>query len=149
MIGNTRLHALLKNGRKLSDLTSWFEVMDNRQMKELILNYVKNDQLFDKGIDSTGEVIGYYSYATEVISRGRKQQGDHYTLLDTGDLQRSLYVAIFIKEFVILGDVRKIQDQKWFSDKILGLTDENIGKIREVAKVKYIEYFKRVLFRIA
>lgn len=136
---------MLRNGHKLSDLTSWFEVMDNRQMKELILNYVKKDQLFERGVDSDGNVIGYYSYMTEIISRGRKQQGDHYTLLDSGDLQRSLWVAIFVNEFVVLGDVRKIENQEWFSEKILGLTDENIEKIRIVAKGKYIEYFKRIL----
>lgn len=126
---------------------AWFDVMDNREMKDFILNLVKKDQLFEKGVDSDGNVIGYYSYMTEIISRGVKQEGDHYTLYGIGDLQRSLYVAVFLNEFVVIGDVKKIENQKWFSDKILGLTDENISKIREKAKIGYVEYFKRTLFK--
>lgn len=147
MIGNSKLHQILRNGRQLSDNKAWFEVMNNMEMKEFILNRVRRDQLIERGIDSEGNVIGLYSKVTEIISKGIKVAGTHYTLYDDGDLQRTLYVAVFLDKFIIIGDVRKIEDQKWFSEKILGLTDENISKIREKAKIGYIEYFKKTLFK--
>ncbi len=147
MIGNSRLHILLRNGRALSDVVAWYEVMDSKSMKELIIRFVTRDQLFDQGIDAEGNVIGYYSYMTEIISGGRKQQGDHYTLLDSGDMFDSLFVAVFAKEFVIIGDTDKIENQDWYSDQILRLTDENIKKIREEAIPKFREYLTRTLFR--
>lgn len=147
MVGNSRLHILLRNGRTLSDVVAWYEVMDSKSMKDLIIKLVTRDQLFDRGIDSEGDVIGYYSYMTEIISGGRKQVGDHYTLLDSGDMFDSLFVLVFIKKFVIIGDTDKIEDQDWYTDKILKLTDENVQKIREEAIPRFRDYLTATLFR--
>jgi hypothetical protein len=147
MIGNSRLHNLLRNGRTLSDVVAWYEVMDSKSMKDLIIKLVTRDQLFDRGIDSEGNVIGYYSYMTEIISGGEKQLGDHYTLLDSGDMFDSLFVAIFVNEFVIIGDTAKIESQDWYTDKILKLTDENIQKVRGESIPKFRDYLTATLFR--
>lgn len=147
MIGNSRLHILLRNGRTLSDVVAWYEVMGSKSMKEMIIRLVTRDQLFDKGIDAEGNIIGYYSYMTEIISGGRKRQGDHYTLLDSGDMFDSLFVAVFVNEFVIIGDTGKIENQDWYSDQILKLTDGNIKKIRKEAIPKFREYLIATLFR--
>ena len=147
MVGNSRLHILLRNGRTLSDVVAWYEVMDSKSMKDLIIKLVTRDQLFDRGIDSEGDVIGYYSYMTEIISGGRKQEGDHYTLLDSGDMFDSLFVAVFVNEFVIIGDTAKIEGQDWYTDKILKLTDENIQKVREEAIPRFRDYLTATLFR--
>lgn len=147
MIGNSRLHILLRNGRTLSDVVAWYEVMGSKSMKEMIIRLVTRDQLFDKGIDAEGNIIGYYSYMTEIISGGRKRQGDHYTLLDSGDMFDSLFVAVFVNEFVIIGDTGKIENQDWYSDQILKLTDENIEKIMGKAIPKFREYLIATLFR--
>ena len=138
---------LLRNGKTLSDVVAWYEVMDSKDMKDMIIRLVTRDQLFDRGIDAEGNVIGYYSYMTEIISGGAKQQGDHYTLLDTGDMFDSLFVAVFANEFVILGDTGKIENQEWYSDKIFKLTDENIQKVRAKAIPKFREYLTSTLFR--
>jgi hypothetical protein len=84
---------------------------------------------------------------TEIISGGRKQQGDHYTLLDSGDMFDSLFVAVFVNEFVIIGDTGKIENQDWYSDQILKLTDENIQKVRKEAIPKFREYLIATLYR--
>jgi hypothetical protein len=121
--------------------------MDSKSMKDLIIKLVTRDQLFDRGIDSEGNVIGYYSYMTEIISGGEKQLGDHYTLLDSGDMFDSLFVAIFVNEFVIIGDTAKIESQDWYTDKILKLTDENIQKVRGESIPKFRDYLTATLFR--
>lgn len=83
-------------------------------------------QLFNQGVNAEGEVIGTYSFLTEVISKGRKRQGTHYTLYDTG---------AFFKGFFIKVDATKItfdsRDYKTplleerLGNTIFGLTKES------------------------
>ena len=96
------------------------------------------DQLL-KGENAEGNPIfsnqrnrGTYSLYTELITKGRKQEGDPYTLFDTGDFFKGFYVNIE-GDSVRFGST----DPKSFYlileyDSIFGLTDENLkGVIRE------------------
>jgi hypothetical protein len=145
MIGASRLHEMLRKHRQLSEAVAWLEAF-TPQMKREILDWIRKDQLTDKGIDSDGRVIGYYSYVTEIISRGRKQQGAHYTLDDTGALYRSMYVTVLREAIEINADDGKIKDQNWYTTKIIGLTDENTQKLIAEVKKRYITIFRKVLF---
>jgi hypothetical protein len=145
MIGASRLHEMLRKHRQLSEAVAWLETF-TPQMKREILDWIRKDQLTDKGIDSDGRVIGYYSYVTEIISRGRKQQGAHYTLDDTGALYRSMYVTVLREAIEINADDGKIKDQNWYTTKIIGLTDENTQKLIAEVKKRYIAIFRKVLF---
>lgn len=144
-IGNTKLHDVLKRGRLLSESIAWYSVFDSQTSKQ-ILDWVRENQLFNQGIDSDGEVIGYYSKFSEMINP-QKQEGTHFTLKDTGDLFRSLYIVALRDAFVIEGDVSKIQDQDWFSDKILSLTEESKEKLKPIIIEKYRKHIREVLFR--
>jgi hypothetical protein len=145
MIGASRLHEMLRKHRQLSEAVAWLEAF-TPQMKREILDWIRKDQLTDKGIDSDGRVIGTYSYVTEIISRGRKQQGAHYTLDDTGALYRSMYVTVLREAIEINADDGKIKDQNWYTTKIIGLTDENTQKLIAEVKKRYITIFRKVLF---
>jgi hypothetical protein len=145
MIGASRLHEMLRKHRQLSEAVAWLEAF-TPQMKREILDWIRKDQLTDKGIDSDGRVIGTYSYVTEIISRGRKQQGTHYTLDDTGALYRSMYVTVLREAIEINADDGKIKDQDWYTTKIIGLTDENTQKLIAEVKKRYITIFRKVLF---
>jgi hypothetical protein len=145
MIGASRLHEMLRKHRQLSEAVAWLEAF-TPQMKREILDWIRKDQLTDKGIDSDGRVIGTYSYVTEIISRGRKQQGAHYTLDDTGALYRSMYVTVLREAIEINADDGKIKDQNWYTTKIIGLTDENTQKLIAEVKKRYIAIFRKVLF---
>jgi hypothetical protein len=145
MIGASRLHEMLRKHRQLSEAVAWLEAF-TPQMKREILDWIRKDQLTDKGIDSDGRVIGTYSYVTEIISRGRKQQGAHYTLDDTGALYRSMYVTVLREAIEINADDGKIKDQDWYTTKIIGLTDENTQKLIAEVKKRYIAIFRKVLF---
>jgi hypothetical protein len=145
MIGASRLHEMLRKHRQLSEAVAWLEAF-TPQMKREILDWIRKDQLTDKGIDSDGRVIGTYSYVTEIISRGRKQQGAHYTLDDTGALYRSMYVTVLREAIEINADDGKIKDQDWYTKKIIGLTDENTQKLIAEVKKRYIAIFRKVLF---
>lgn len=142
-IGNTRLHAFLRQGRQLSEAIAWYSVFDRATSKQ-ILDWIRQDQLFDKGVDSDGDVIGYYSKFTEMINP-EKEEGTPYTLKDTGNLYRSLYIVALRDSFIIDGDVSDIIDQDWYSEKILSLTEESKEKLRPIILKKYQEYVRKIL----
>lgn len=145
-IGQTKLDELLKRGKLLKELQAWKQSFDT-DTKAKLIDWVQNDQLVDKGVDGQGNVIGTYSYATQLITKGRKQQGDHYTLKDTGDFFNSMTVEITDALIWIIGNGRKGNENLYdkYGDYITTLTDENIEKLKEIINVKYIVYVKKIL----
>ena len=130
----------------LTDALVWFDTFNTQdKLSKLILGWIKKDQLFDKGVDSNDKNIGFYSFVTEVISGGRKEQGDHYTLDDTGEFKQTMVVIVLSNALVIKADTEKMEDQAWWRDEILGLTDENMQKLRDEYRENVINYGKRVL----
>jgi hypothetical protein len=144
-IGNTAIEVQIRRAKSLSEVEAWLKTFDTATKNE-VLDFIKIDQLQNKGVDKDGEVIGYYSLATEYISKGRKKFNTHYTLFDTGDFFRSMYIAVFQQEIIIDGDTNKMQDQEWFSNKIIGLTDENFRKLKEIVQTSYIDYARSTIF---
>lgn len=144
-IGQTRLDEHFKRVKLLKEGDAWIKSFDSKT-KEQIIEWVK-DQLLSKGVDGRGIVIGEYSYATELITNGEKRQGDHYTLKDKGRFYDSfeIYVSEFL--FEVTGDGKKGNDNLYqkYGEYITTLTDENIQKLREIIKGKYIEYARRIL----
>lgn len=47
---------------------------------------------WDKGEDDAGNIIGRYSYMTEILSGGRKKAGEPFDFYDTGAFRRGLYL---------------------------------------------------------
>jgi hypothetical protein len=144
-IGNTAIEVQIRRAKSLSEVEAWLKTFDTATKNE-VLDFIKIDQLQNKGVDKDGEVIGYYSLATEYISKGKKKFNTHYTLFDTGDFFRSMYIAVFQQEIIINGDTQKMQDQEWFTNKIIGLTDENFRKLKEIVQTSYIDYARSTIF---
>lgn len=144
-IGQTKLDEHFKRVKLLKEGEAWLKAFDSKT-KEQVIDWVQ-DQLFTKGIDGKGVVIGQYSYATELISKGRKQQGDNYTLKDTGAFYNSF--EVYVSEFLIevTGDGKKGKDNLYqkYGEYITTLTDENIEKLQEIIQEKFIEYARRIL----
>jgi len=42
-------------------------------------------------------------------------------------------------------DTQKMEDKKWYTTKILTLTDENLIKVQNMVKESYIKQFKYIL----
>lgn len=144
-IGNTKLDVLLRRGKLLRELDMWYSAF-NDATKEQIIKWVQS-QLKDEGIDGKGIVIGNYSYATELITKGRKRQGDHYTLDDTGAFYRSMQVYVGESLIEVIGDGKKGKDNLYqkYGESITTLTDENIQKLREIIQDKFRIYIRKVL----
>jgi hypothetical protein len=148
-IGQSRLHEMLRRNLLFSESVVWLQAF-TPQTKREILDMIQKDQLTDKGIDADGNVIGYYSYVTELITRGAKRQGDHYTLDDTGAFYRSMFVTVLKEAIEIDANADKGDENLFekYSTKIIGLTDENLGKLIELVKKEYIKQAREILFRV-
>lgn len=143
MIGNTPIDEHLRRVNLLIDAVAWIEA-HNTTTKNLILSYIKQDQLFNQGVDMHDKIIGYYSEFTEFINP-KKQAGTPYTLYDTGAFYRSMFVQVLKDSIIIDANFTKMEDQDWWSVDILGLNEENLNKYAQLVKENYIKYARKVL----
>ena len=119
-IGQSKLHDLVRRRRRLVDSVIWYEAFDTN-LKDQIIRWIQDDQLRPKGIDADGDVIGFYSLTTSFINPIKKFN-THYTLEDTGSFYRSMFIQVLSDRIRIDASsesYKEMQDQEWFTDRIL------------------------------
>ena len=145
---DTEVGIVLRKTKLLFDATIWYDSVDS-SVRRMILHWIQNDQLRKEGIDEKGEVIGWYSQLTEILSGGTKKFNTHYTLEDTGEFFRQMFVIVLNDSMVIDSDgADKSNGDNLFTkygQGIIGLTDENMEKLVAVLRVKYIQNTRKVL----
>lgn len=140
----TPLGEQLNKSLVLSEIDAWFETITPELKRKMIRDWIQKDQLMSKGVDADGEVIGLYSLATEFITDGRKPEGTRFNLFESGDLYASMIIVVLADIVRIDADTEEIQDQDWYSDRILELTDESLDKFIFEARKGYQRYLRRV-----
>lgn len=133
----------------------WLNVFAKPQIRNfIIVTLLQEEQLFTKGIDGTGRPLTNadngrttYSKMTEILSNGRKKEGEHYTLLDSGDFYKSMVVILGTNFFEIDADPIKDNDNLFtkFGEDIIDLTDESRTKLAERLRVEYKSEVERIL----
>ena len=148
-IFKTRLGETLKRTKVLSDKVAWFEAFDTI-LKVKILDWVRYDQLA-KGVDENDQIMGLYSEFTEMINP-EKQAGTPYTLFDTGEFYRSLFMVILLDSFIIDGDDEKIDEFgnvtrlfDWLGNGIVGLNEKSRQKLKNEIIIKFNKYVRKIL----
>jgi hypothetical protein len=143
-IGKTKLDELLQRGKLLKELDAWNSSFNEMTKKQLI-EWVQ-DQL-QQGKDGNDVLQGTYSYATQLISKGRKQQGDNYTFEDTGYFYNSMQVYISEYLIEITGDGKKGNENLYtkYSQFLTTLNDEHIEKLKTIINKTYIDYIRKIL----
>jgi len=100
------------------------------------------DQIFNKSKDINGNPIGFYSYATEVISKGKKKKGEPFTGFDTGDFFKGFYMQEVSGVLRFGSSDSKTQtilnSKNWLSNELFGLSDENL---KEVIEKRLLPFF--------
>jgi hypothetical protein len=144
MIGKTPIDLHLKRALLLDSAKAWIEA-NTDELRELIVNLIRYNQLTEQGVNSEGDIIGTYSYTTELLSEGRKKRGEPYDLNDTGEFFRSMYVQVLADSIVVNADYAKMEDQNWWNINILNLTDENLEVYIEEIKANYVKEARRIL----
>lgn len=145
---NTKLDNLLNNGKMLSDAVVWYDYFTVKN-RLFILDLIRIKQLKEQGIDKDGDVIGTYSFATELISSGEKQEGDPYTLEDTGEFYKSMFITVYRDAFEVNANANKKDTNLFdaYGTGIVGLTKENTAVLMVELKKHYYNYVKKILFR--
>lgn len=103
------------------------------EIRVFILDLNRIDQLFKTGEDIYGNFLGSYSFRTEILTKGKKKAGDHYTLFDTGEFYKSFDVAVYSDEsFTVEAETIKEDGTdlaKKFGKGILGLNAASKDKL--------------------
>ena len=127
------------NRMKVDENTAWFYVVDREAQFEIIrLN--TEDQLFDDGIRSDSSSLPDYSDAS--VNIYGKRPGP-MTLKDTGAFYQSFFVKVDSSGIIINADtVKEDTDLLKYGEKILGLTEENLGLLRQLLVMNYREFLR-------
>jgi hypothetical protein len=141
----TKIFARAKMVSMLSELDAFKVVFDTPRVKNMIIEMNTIEQLYNKGIDSTGTLLsdigGGYSFVTKEYKSERGVPYDRVTLKDTGDFYKSWRVYITGNLIRIQANTMKDEDlQDRWGDNILGLTEESKGKLVRFAIDRYREY---------
>jgi len=131
------LYNLAVNATQISINSLIKQVLQNKELQDKILDLNRIKQLYEKGIDSTGESLkdiggnwqteSGYSPFTLDIKEAKGQRTANITLNDTGEFYRSFEITIGDDAFYL--DANPIKDDtnlfdEWGED-IVGLTDES------------------------
>lgn len=122
----------------------WLDTFRSGQVRKKILDWIRLDQLKARGVDANEEVIGFYSFLTSRINP-QKRFNTHYTLEDTGDFYRSMFIQVLIDSLIIDANTEKMEDQEWWRDSILYLTEDNLQRLADVYKEALQAEARRIL----
>src|ERR1017187_5547833 len=75
--------------KQLSLKNIYHELFLDKEFNDFIIELNTQTQLYEQGIDSTGESIGEYSAYTKMLKKEKGQITDHVTLKDTGEFYKS------------------------------------------------------------
>ncbi len=153
------LFQLISNVKTLDEGTIFQQVFDQQKYRDFIVSRNTWGQLFEKGEDVYGKVLGYYKPATEAIKKGRKRDGtpfsagQHFTLRDSGKFYESFVVRSYRGYLEIDADPLKADGTnlfQQFGENILGLTEQSKEELVEFINHEgdYVEIVKETILRI-
>lgn len=122
-----------------------------RSIEKQIVDLNK-EQIETDSKDIHGNAIGFYSYATDLISGGKKKQGDPFTGVDTGNWFKGFYMQE-VSGVISLGSSDPkthdiLSSEHWLSEDLFGLTDENLDKVIEENILPFIIQNSRLILNI-
>lgn len=146
---------ILKRATSINLDEIMLKVFDNDKVQEYIENL--NKEQLQEGIDSKGDELSYidhngrertgYSRVTELITKGKKKAGSHFTLFDTGDFYKSIKLMPELNGVTITANPIKEDENlfKKFGNDIIGLTQESVQLLQEFIKPIFIQEVRMYL----
>ena len=151
IFAGTKLVSILHQMRSLDSKLMYAKIMSNPVTKNIVLDFIRLDQLYKKGVDENDKIIGLYSAYTEHINP-EKKAGTPYTLLDTGAFYGSMNIEISGMNLIINADPIKVDFKgkktdlfKKYGEEIIGLNKESMEKLKALLKVKFQDEIRRLL----
>lgn len=123
---------VLEVQKRISPLTkkATLEAMAFQELKKLISVLIKlQKERLNKGLDTDGDVIGTYSFSTELIAKFEnpikpKRFGQPYNFEYTGDFFKGMEILFKPREAVFVSKDSKAELLTEKYDDLLGYTDE-------------------------
>lgn len=147
----TLLGETLNRYRALKGDYLWRKVFNDVAFREWTLDLIRQDQLFQKGIDGDGDIIGYYSEYTEMLNPS-KEAGTPYTLYDTGEFYKSFVIYVYENFILIDADPIKINEKGEkenlfykYGENIIQLTEGNFEKFKAEFLRRYHRELRQLL----
>jgi hypothetical protein len=147
----TVLGQVLFRYKMLKDEYLWRKVFSDRIFREWTLDLIRKDQLFKKGIDGDGDIIGTYSAMTESINP-KKREGTPYTLFDTGDFYKSFIIYVYKNYIEVDANPIKINNKGekenlfWkYGENIIALTPTSLNRLRKEFKRRFENELRELL----
>lgn len=111
------------------------ELFDFIRSIESELTALNKKQLNEESKDIYGDAIGFYSYATEVITKGAKKKGEPFDGDNTGKWLAGFYAKVQ-NDIVVFGSTDPktqliLDSDNWLSKDLFGLSDENLNMVIE------------------
>lgn len=136
------LRKIIRNLEKLTPEVLVFNALDrNPELQERILDLVRIEQLFKKGVDGEGTDLntltqsGFgYASITKERKRRKNQPTDRVTLFDTGAFYKSFRLILTRFDFHIDAQAQKPNGNLFeeFGDDIIELSEESIDRVIEM-----------------
>ena len=121
-----------------------------RNNEQQLLSMNRDEQLFERGIDSNNRELPQYRPATIVAKMAKNQRFDHTTLKDTGEFHSNFKIITRPTEieFTANSTPRDGRDltihlQARYGVDIFGLTEENKDKLRNIVRKEIIEELRK------
>lgn len=136
------LYRIFNNVKNLSSSEA-FRFAVNEDIEKFIIHINTVIQLGDLGIDSDSESLGDYAPFTVELRSLAGLQVDHVDFKVTGDYWRSWTVNVvgdYIEINVNKERFNELVNELKFSEKHVGLTDENISILADKMLPRYIKY---------
>lgn len=118
---------------KSQSISNIIDELINNIYKDKFIEKIQELQ-YDKGEDSQGDIFGFYSIGTQIITNGRKIAGQPYNLFDTGKFREGLYIDVHKQQYDIFIEISSIDNKTnlleyKFGDTLFGIQEKNINLI--------------------
>ena len=144
----------MNNGKTLRNNRVLSYSFKTKAIQDFIIQLNTDEQLFNEGVDRTGEIVGRYAKKTERIYAGQsfggkaKIAGEKYFFFVNGDLFNSFSVVVGTDSITIIAtDVEKLASVMENPDLLVGLTDESKRELIKEALPIIREYILKKLLK--
>jgi hypothetical protein len=142
------IKSMLQRASTLNLNDAWqYAVLNNYHISNKIKEWII-EQLED-GVNEDGQIIGTYSFATEIITNGRKRAGEPYDLNDTGFFRGSIIIVPSTVQINVYANGQKQNENilDKYSLKVIGLIEENKEKLKEIILTEFLKYAQNTLYQ--
>ena len=156
MLKKTTIGELVRDLKAINEVDIWKQVMSDREINTFVIEQIRlrlQKGKMPDGSPITDQDTGddFYKMTTQIIYAriGRKiLAGSNYTMKHTGEFYDSLNLLDPDDDYVdIFGEKRDVNLFEKYGEELIDLNYENIEKLIEKVKEKYLQKLRKILLQ--